>query len=169
MPPPDLLILVQVDDATGETLQHVTSRVIDAGARNVQILGTTTKKGRPGHVCLIDLPSEREDDVATILAVELGAWGYRILESRHRHFDIQLETRAVQVKHGGQVLHAEVRCKYIRNDGRLLAVKADHDDLVRLQATLAQRAVEVAVRVLRAGCEREAWRQPELQRLQIDL
>ena len=169
MPAPDLLILVQVDDATGETLQHVTSRVIDAGARNVQILGTTTKKGRPGHVCLIDLPSEREDEVAAILAVELGAWGYRILESRHRHFDITLEPRHVQVAHGGQTLSAEVRCKYIRNAGRLLAVKADHDDLVRLQAALAQRGVEVAVRVLRAACEGEAWREPDVQRLHLDL
>ena len=167
--PPDLLILVQVDDATGETLQHVTERVIAAGARNVQILGTTTKKGRPGHVCLIDLPSEHEDEVARILAVELGAWGYRILESRHRHFDIALKARSLQVAHRAETLVAEVRCKYIRNAGRLLAVKADHDDLVRLQVALAQRGMEVAVRVLRAACEGEAWREPDAQDLQIDL
>lgn len=167
--PPDLLILVHVDDATGETLQHVTDRMIAAGARSVQILGTTTKKGRPGHVCLIDLPSEREDEVATILAVELGAWGYRILESRHRHFDISLKPRSVQVAHRGKTLVAEVRCKYIRNAGRLLAVKVDHDDLVRLQAALAQHGTEVSVRVLRTACERDAWRTPDAQSLGIDL
>lgn len=167
--PPDLLILVQVDDATGETLQHVTDRVIAAGARNVQILGTTTKKGRPGHVYLIDLPSEREDDVATILAVELGAWGYRILESRHRHFDIRLERRSVHVARGDDAVNTEVRCKYIRNGGRLLAVKVDHDDLVRLQAVLAQQGADVSVRVLRTACEREAWRSPDAEALAVDL
>lgn len=167
--PPDLLIMVQVDDATGETLSHVTGLVIAAGARNVQILGTTTKKGRPGHVCLIDLPSEREDDVARILAMELGAWGYRILESRHRHFDISLKARAMQATHGGQTLAAEVRCKYIRNAGRLLAVKVDHDDLVRLQAALAQQGTEVAVRVLRTACEQEAWQARDADELRITL
>jgi pyridinium-3,5-bisthiocarboxylic acid mononucleotide nickel chelatase len=167
--PPDLLILVQVDDATGETLQHATERVVAAGARNVQVLGTTTKKGRPGHVCLIDLPAEREDDVAAILAVELGAWGYHILESRHRHFDIKLETRSVRVEREGQALVAQVRCKYIRRAGRLLAVKADHEDLVRLQVALAQRGIDVAVRVLRAGCEREVWRAPDADGMVVDL
>lgn len=166
---PDMLILVQVDDANGETLQHVVDRLVGAGARNVQILGTTTKKGRPGYMCLVDLPSEREDDVAEILAIELGAWGYRILESRHRHFDITLKQRSVKVVCRGRTLFAEVRCKYVGNSGRLLAIKAEHGDLLGMQASLANDGVEVSLRVLRAACESVAWLTPDSQDLQIEI
>ncbi len=145
----ELLLLVQVDDATGETLQHATQQILAAGARNVQMLASITKKGRPGHVCLIDLPAEREDDIALLLGTELGVWGYRVLESRHRHFDIRVEARTVIAGPVKQV----VRCKYIRKGERLLAVKAEHDDLVSLQARLRDAGHVCALRVLRAQVE----------------
>ncbi|MCC7548636.1 MAG: DUF111 family protein [Burkholderiales bacterium] len=148
----ELLLLVQVDDATGETLQHATQQILAAGARNVQILSSSTKKGRPGHVCLIDLPTEREDDVALLLGTELGVWGYRILQASHRHFDIRLEERRVVA---GTIEHV-VRCKYVRKGERLLAVKAEHDDLVRLQERLAAAGHARALRTLRAEVERAA-------------
>jgi len=148
----ELLLLVQVDDATGETLQHAAQQMLAAGARNVQMLSSTTKKGRPGHVCLIDLPAEREDEIALILGTELGVWGYRVLEARHRHFDIVLEARRV-ILNG--IEHA-VRCKFIRKGDRLLAVKAEHDDLVRLQNVLAAAGHLYALRALRARVEEAA-------------
>jgi len=148
----ELLLLVQVDDATGETLQHAAQQVLAAGARNVQMLSSTTKKGRPGHVCLIDLPAEREDEVALILGTELGVWGYRVLEARHRHFDIVLEARRVNFNG----IEQTVRCKFIRKGDRLLAVKAEHDDLVRLQDQLAAAGHTYALRALRASVEEAA-------------
>jgi uncharacterized protein (DUF111 family) len=148
----ELLLLVQVDDATGETLQHTAQQILAAGARNVQVLASLTKKGRPGNVCLIDLPAEREEDVALLLGTELGVWGYRVLEARHRHFHITVEERRVL---SGGLAHS-VRCKYIRKGDRLLAVKAEHDDLVRLQASLAQHGGHVALKRLRALVETAA-------------
>ena len=148
----ELLLLVQVDDATGETIQHATQQILAAGARNVQVLGSTTKKGRPGHVCLIDLPADREDDVALLLGTELGVWGYRVLEARHRHFDIRIEERKVIAGPVEQV----VRCKFIRKGERLLAIKAEHDDLVRLQARMSEAGHVRALRYLRAQVEAAA-------------
>jgi len=148
----ELLLLVQVDDATGETLQHAAQQILAAGARNVQMLSSTTKKGRPGHVCLIDLPAEREYEIALILGIELGVWGYRVLEARHRHFDIILEAVRVRVQDIEQV----VRCKYIRKADRLLAVKAEHDDLIRLQDQLAAAGHPHALRTLRTRVEAAA-------------
>lgn len=157
----ELLLLVQVDDATGETLQHVTQQMLAAGARNVQLLASMTKKGRPGHVCLIDLPAEREDDIALLLATELGVWGYRVLEARHRHFDIRVEAREIEVTAGDVSLAARVHCKFIRKGERLLAVKIEHDDLVALQSALhAQTAMHVPLRRLRAELERLALASP---------
>ncbi|HZP86359.1 MAG TPA: nickel insertion protein [Burkholderiales bacterium] len=154
----DLLLLVQIDDATGETLQHATQQMLAAGARNVQLLSSTTKKGRPGHVCLIDVPTEREDDIALILGTELGVWGYRVLEARHRHFDISVEARTATVTSHAVTLTRSVRCKIVRKSDQLLAVKAEHDDLVQLQQALAQHGAQAPLRKLRALIEAEVFK-----------
>lgn len=164
----ELLLLVQVDDATGETLQHATQQILAAGARNVQILASTTKKGRTGHVCLIDVPAQREEDVALLLGTELGVWGYRVLESRHRHFDIRLHERSVIARTAGGPVTQGMRCKRICSGERVLAVKAEHDDLVRLQEALAQRGCMLALRRLRALVETEAMRGAEDEAIRIE-
>lgn len=166
----ELLLLVQVDDANGETLQHATQQMLAAGARNVQILASMTKKGRPGHVCLIDLPAEREDDIALLLGTELGVWGYRVLEARHRHFDICIEPREITAQSNAGTLAVAVRCKFIRKGERLLAVKAEHDDLVALQSALvAQGLGSIALRRLRAAIETQALGAPGEPALRIAL
>jgi hypothetical protein len=164
-----LLILAQVDDASGEVLQDVAERLRTAGARNVQILASVGKKGRPAHVLLIDVPAQREDDVAVLLAAELGVWGYRVLESRHRHFDIAVQGKRVAVAHGDEAVELEVGCKHIARQGRLLAVKVEHDHLVRLRDQLAARGQEVSLRRLRTALEAALWAAPEAVRIELRL
>jgi uncharacterized protein (DUF111 family) len=164
-----LLILAQVDDATGEVLQDVSERVRAAGARNVQTLASVGKKGRPAHVLLIDVPAQREDDVAALLAAELGVWGYRVLESQHQHFDIGVQSKAVAVSLGGETVETEVGWKRIERQGRLLAVKVEHDHLVRLRDLLASRGREVSLRRLRTALEAELWAAPEVGRIELRL
>jgi hypothetical protein len=164
-----LLILAQADDASGEVLQDVSERLRAAGARNVQILASVGKKGRPAHVLLIDVPAQREDDVAALLAAELGVWGYRLLESHHRHFDIGVQSRAVAVSLGGETVETEVGCKRIERQGRLLAVKVEHEHLVRLRDLLAARGREVSLRRLRTALEAELWAAPEAGRIELRL
>ena len=67
-----ILILAQVDDASGEVLQDVAERLHAAGARNLQVLASLGKKGRPGHVLLIDVDADLEQQVAAVLGIELG-------------------------------------------------------------------------------------------------
>ena len=52
---------------------------------------------------------------------ELGVCGYRVLESRHRHFDIRVESKSLTV-------HV---------NGTTLATKAEHNPLVQLRVQLA--------------------------------
>src|SRR5512134_3420303 len=106
-----VLIIAQVDDASGEVLQDVAERLHAAGARNVQVLASLGKKGRPAHVLMIDVPAQREEDVAALLAAELGVWGYRVLESRHQHFDIREQGRPVSVQLGEGGFELEIGCK----------------------------------------------------------
>jgi hypothetical protein len=164
-----LLILAQVDDAAGEVLQDVAERLRMAGARNVQMLASVGKKGRPSHVLLIDAPAEREDEVAALLAAELGVWGYRVLESRHRHFDIGVQGKLVAVALGEQTIELEIGCKRIERHGRLLALKAEHDHLVRLRDLLAAHGREVSLRRLRTALEAELWAAPDAARIELQV
>lgn len=148
-----LLMLVQVDDATGEVLQDVAERLHRAGVRNLQVLASLGKKGRPGHVLLIDLDESLEEPVALILGTELGVWGYRVLESRHRHFDIRNVRERVRLRHAAGVLEDEVGIKQIRKGDRLLACKAEHADLARLRDALEAGGCVVSLRQLRSRIE----------------
>lgn len=162
-----LLIMVQVDDASGEVLQDVTERLHAAGARNVQVLASLGKKGRPAHVLMIDVPAQREEEVAALLATELGVWGYRVLESRHQHFEIRVQGRPVSVHLGEESFELEIGCKRIERHGRLLAVKVEHDHLVRLRDMLVSRGHSASLRQLRTMLERELWAAPDAARLDL--
>jgi len=162
-----LLIMAQVDDASGEVLQDVAERLHAAGARNVQVLASVGKKGRPAHVLMIDVPAEKEEDVAALLAGDLGVWGYRVLESRHQHFDIRVQGRPLTVRVGEDRLDLEVGCKRIERHGKLLAVKVEHDHLVRLRDLLAARNCPISLRQLRTLVERELWAAPDAARIEL--
>lgn len=148
-----ILLMVQVDDATGEVLQDVCEQLHRAGARNVQLLASLGKKGRPAHVLLIDIDAALEDEIALLLGMELGAWGYRVLESRHRHFDIRLGRRRLRLRFGTTHESFDLGCKEIRAGERLLAIKVEHDHLVVLRERLSAAGTPVALRTLRAALE----------------
>ena len=162
-----LLILAQVDDATGEVLQDVMERLHRAGSRNVQLLASLTKKGRPGHVLLIDVPAAREDDVALVLGTELGVWGYRVVESSHRHFDIHLLNKPLRVRVADEMLTFEVGWKRIEKEGCLLAVKIEHDHLASVRNELERKGVQVSLRWLRANLEQQLSQDSEAPSLEL--
>ncbi len=153
------LVMAQVDDASGELLGRFARQLEEIGVRNVQILSSLTKKGRPGHVLLIDLAAELEDRVAVALASELGVGGYRLLRADHRHCDVRTETKTLAVSLGNDVHRFEVRTKRVLRDGRLLHVKAEHDDLDRICATLREHGHGVAHAALKSRVESALWAQ----------
>jgi pyridinium-3,5-bisthiocarboxylic acid mononucleotide nickel chelatase len=162
-----LLIMAQVDDAPGELVQDVVERLQRVGSRNVHILSSLAKKGRPGHVLLIDVPEQHEDDVALLLGSELGVWGYRVLESRHRHFDIELNSTPLQVRVGDLLLTFDLSWKRIEKQGRLLAVKAEHDHLAQIRDALEDNGVHVALRWLRTHLEQQLAEDPLISPLHL--
>jgi pyridinium-3,5-bisthiocarboxylic acid mononucleotide nickel chelatase len=74
---PVMLLEVNVDDATGETLAHTISALMDAGAYDAWVTPIVMKKGRPAHTvsALCDPTLARQ--VATTLTTETGSLGVR--------------------------------------------------------------------------------------------
>ena len=148
--PGPLLLMAQIDDAPGELLGHVVDELGRLGARNVQLLSSLGKKGRPGYVLLVDVDAADEQDAAALLVGELGVWGYRVLESRHEHFDIRRYTTTLEVRRGGRAEAFPLRLKRILRAETFLRAKAEHDDLVAVCARLDPR---VALAVLKSAVE----------------
>jgi pyridinium-3,5-bisthiocarboxylic acid mononucleotide nickel chelatase len=148
-----VLILAQIDDAPGELLGRVLDQLTGLGAKNVQLLAGVGKKGRPGYTLLVDVPAEAEEEVAVLLAGELGVWGYRVLQAEHKHFDIRRHTLDLELDVGGSPRRFPLRIKRILHGGRFLRAKAEHDDLARICAELSRSGEPTPVAVLKARVE----------------
>ncbi|MCZ4088606.1 nickel insertion protein [Sinorhizobium psoraleae] len=147
-----ILIMAQIDDAPGELLGHVIEQMTEMGAKNVQLLPSLGKKGRPSYVLLVDIKAEDEPDFAALLVGDLGIWGYRVLESRHKHFEILRYRTTLELQWQGGVRHFPLRVKQILNDGVFMRAKAEHDDLAAISEAM-QPEFRVSVAVLKAAIE----------------
>jgi pyridinium-3,5-bisthiocarboxylic acid mononucleotide nickel chelatase len=122
-----------LDDATGETLAHAISQLMDAGALDAWIQPIVMKRGRPGHVlsALCDPVLARE--LAAVITAETGTLGVRasVVErwtSERQPDVVEIEGLPVRVK---------------VSPGR---VKAEHSDAARVAHITGLPLIEVAAR-----------------------
>lgn len=147
-----ILLMAQIDDAPGELLGRVISQMAEMGARNVQLLSSLGKKGRPGYVLLVDIEAGDEAEFAVLLASELGIWGYRVLESQHKHFDIRRYQTRLELRWNGGNRRFPLRVKRILREGAFMRAKAEHDDLAAICAAMAEERT-IPLAVLKAATE----------------
>ena len=133
------LFETNVDDATGETLAHTITALLDAGAHDAWITPALMKKGRPGHVVSVLCDQAISEQIAATLTRETGSFGVRgqLLERwpQARFVD--------QVDVEGQSIRVKV------SPGR---AKVEHDDAAR-----AARALQRPLREVVSRAE-QAWR-----------
>jgi hypothetical protein len=74
---PVVLLEVNVDDATGETLAHAIAALLDAGAHDAWVSPILMKKGRPAHTVSALCDPSLAGQVAETLTTETGSLGVR--------------------------------------------------------------------------------------------
>jgi len=135
---PVLLFEANVDDATGETLAHAISALLEAGAHDAWVTPIVMKKGRPAHTvsALADVAVAQQ--VAGTLKAETGSLGVRgtMLE---RWPEQRLEGT---VEVGGLPVRVKV------SPGR---VKAEHDDASKAARRTGRPLREVLAEAEEAG------------------
>ena len=136
---PVVLLEVNVDDATGETLAHAVAALKDAGAHDTWVTPILMKKGRPAHTVSVLADPALADQLAAVLVAETGSLGVRG-ETLERWPAARLEA---QVDVGGVPVRVKVGA------GR---VKVEHDDAAR-----AARRTGLPLREVVSRAE-EAWR-----------
>ena len=136
---PVVLLEVNVDDATGETLAHAVAALLDAGAHDAWVTPIVMKKGRPAHTVSALADPSLADQVAAVLVGETGSLGVR-----GEHLQ-----RWPSARVDGQVDVAGVPVRVKVGAGR---VKVEHDDAAR-----AARRTGLPLREVVSRAE-EAWR-----------
>ena len=164
-----ILLMAQIDDAPGELLGEVMKTLADMGAKNVQLLSSFGKKGRPGYVLFVDILAEQEAEFAAVLGGDLGVWGYRVLQSHHKHFNIERHSINLEVHFHGSVKTGPLRIKRILDGERLLRVKAEHDDLRDICSAFRTDDVQLSLTVLKANVEAAVGSAAPEDKLEIKL
>ena len=136
---PVVLLEVNVDDATGETLAHAVAALLEAGAHDAWITPIVMKKGRPAHTVSALADPALASQVAQVMADETGSLGVRG----------QTLERWPSAREAGEVEVDGMPMRVKVSPGR---VKIEHDDAVR-----AARRTGLPLREVVSRAE-EAWR-----------
>lgn len=149
-----VLIMINVDDVTGETIPYLFETLMDMGAKNVHAIPAFTKKGRQEFIFLIDTPREAVTEIGDFLVRELGTLGLRILqEDKHIEFPYQVKEIRLIVRDeatGEETMNPTIAVKLIRDSqGRIAAAKAEYEDLKRAIELLVSMGVHISLVTLR--------------------
>lgn len=130
-----ILLFVQIDHLPGDLLGEALSRLCSAGAKNVQLLPTITKKGRPGHVMIVDVTQDRVSSVEEILLSEVGVTGWHALATNHVYFSTEIVDFDLAVLTPNGVLRHQVSGKRLaKEDGDLVP---EHRSCLELRERLS--------------------------------
>ena len=143
---PVMLLEVNVDDATGETLAHAVAECLEAGAHDAWVTPIVMKKGRPAHVVSTLCDPSRVGEVAAVLTAETGSLGVR----GHTLERWPAARSMDEVEVGGERIGMKV------TSGR---AKVENDDAARAARRLGLPLREVVSRA------EEAWRRRGIEPL----
>ena len=133
---PRNVLMVQTDSLTGETIGAVIQYFYDAGALNVQVVSTITKKNRPGYMIFIDVSPDRIPAVEEVILRETGSTGWHVLNTEHRYVSTEIRKVPCEVYVGEKHFTYEVACKV--SDEIPGLVRPEHDCVKALKDILAE-------------------------------
>lgn len=144
---PVVLLEVNVDDATGETLAHAVAALLDAGAHDAWVTPIVMKKGRPAHTVSALADRAMAAQVAGVLTSETGSLGVRGMTLDRWPIARSLERVDVE----GLPVRVKVSA------GR---VKVEHDDAARVARRIGLPLREV-VSLAEEAARRQRARPPD--------
>lgn len=134
-----IVLLVQVDHLSGETIGTVIDDLYEAGAHNVQVLSSITKKNRPGYVFLIDGNETHLAAIEQIILLELGATGWHLLHTGHRHTATRSFSHRVTFATPDGPLELTAKFKAVKARPEML--RPEHASCLEIRQALRQHGV----------------------------
>ena len=140
-----MLIMINVDDISGEVVPFVIDGALERGAINVHVVQALTKKGRPEYLFFVEVENSNFESVSAFLYSQLGSLGMKIFETKH--LNLNYETELVKVNIKGNSINEYVSVKISKNKkGKILSVSAEFEDVARLVKSLASKYPNTSLR-----------------------
>ena len=152
-----MLLLVNVDDISGEAIPHIIEGLMAQGANSVHVVQAITKKGRFEFLFFIDAPEERVEVLGGFLAIELGTLGVRVFDPHHICFEYQFQHVRLIAQNENYAVEMTVRVKEVLDaEGIVVSVKAERDDLGQALLRLGQVGLGLSLSALKGLVEQTA-------------
>ena len=152
-----MLMMMNVDDISGEALPHIIDELMSRGAHSVHVVQGLTKKGRLEYLFWVDAPGEKVEELGAYLATETGTLGIRVFEPDHIRFDYRIQRAEVRVVRETAELRVGIRVKEVLSrDSRVISVKAESDDLRLAIGELRATDIEISFSALKRLVEQAA-------------
>ncbi|NDV19454.1 DUF111 family protein [Pseudodesulfovibrio sp. JC047] len=125
-----MLLMINVDDISGELVPHAIDSLMKQGAKSVHVVPAITKKGRPEFIFFIDAPEDRTDDLARYVTSELGTLGVKVIKHDHIYVPYHMTSILVECPGAGlaEPLTVHAKC-FDSKESSAPYVKAEFDDL----------------------------------------
>lgn len=121
------ILETNVDDVSGEVLAHVIDKVMASGAKDVSVIPTMTKKGRPGHLVSIICSQKDIDRLVNVLILETGTLGVRIRSSERFTVPRKITPIKIKIQNKDFTIRCKTACK---------SFKAEYDDIKKTSEKL---------------------------------
>ena len=152
-----MLLLVNVDDLSGEAIPHVIEGLMARGAKSAHVVQAITKKGRLEFLFFIDAPQECIETLGGFLASELGTLGIRVFDPHHIRFEYKVQQLRLTAQNGRGPVQTSVRTKKVLDQaGKVISVKAEYEDLRSALAQFHKVGVDVSFTALKGLVEQTA-------------
>jgi uncharacterized protein (TIGR00299 family) protein len=122
------ILETNVDDVSGEVLAHVIDKAMSSGAKDISIIPTMTKKGRPSHMISVICATKDVDRLANVLISETGTLGIRIRSSER----FIVPRKIIQLKIKIQNKDFAIQCK---TAGK--SFKVEYDNIKKISEKLS--------------------------------
>ena len=105
------MLWVQLDHLSGEAIGPAIEMLYEAGASNVNVISTVTKKNRPGYIFVIDVRPERLEEAEEAVKRELQVSGWHRINTLHCYCSVEYRKEEIKVSCPGEefVLSAEYK------------------------------------------------------------
>ena len=134
-----LIFMVQIDHLSGEILGWAINGLYEIGALNVQVIPTITKKNRPGHIFIVDIPIKYFDEIEEFFVKELSTTGWHLIKSQHRHIATEAIVKEIIFIHDGKKIKCSLEGKQIK--GKPETVRPENRSCIAVYEKLKEEGV----------------------------
>ena len=118
------ILETNIDDVSGEVIAYAIARFMEKGARDACAIPVIMKKGRPGFLIRVICTSGTSEELAELMARELGTLGIRCIPAIHR-FIAERTVNDIDVEIAGN--HRTIPVKFAWMHGGIYSLKAEFD------------------------------------------